>query len=171
MGKIYETLQSFFSDVGLPAEPLDETNTILRINDYVGTNGRWTVFAQALEQNAQIVFYSYSPINAPKEKMTAMAEFFTLANYGLVIGNFELDMKDGEIRFKTSMSVAGIEPPNVLLAQMVHFNTVTLDRYLPGIMAVVAGGVSPTEAINRVEAAEYSPPVTPSGEQGAGPVG
>jgi len=32
-------------------------------------------------------------------------EFLTRANYGLNIGNFEMDFQDGEIRFKTAIDV------------------------------------------------------------------
>lgn len=38
--------------------------------------------------------------------MKRTAEFLTRANYGLVFGNFEMDMHDGEIRYKPSFRAA-----------------------------------------------------------------
>ena len=37
----------------------------------------------------------------------AIAEFLTRTNYSMIIGNFELDFADGEIRYKTSIDVQG----------------------------------------------------------------
>ncbi|MDJ1171766.1 hypothetical protein PMG71_20260 [Roseofilum sp. BLCC_M154] len=34
-----------------------------------------------------------------------MAEFLTKANYGMILGDFELDLTDGELRDKTSIGV------------------------------------------------------------------
>ncbi len=47
--------------------------------------------------------YATSPIGpSPKDedKMQDMAEFLHRANYGLNMGNFEFDFRDGEIRYK-----------------------------------------------------------------------
>jgi len=40
-------------------------------------------------------------------KRGAVAEFINRANYGIIIGNFEMDFADGEIRYKTSIDVQG----------------------------------------------------------------
>lgn len=46
-------------------------------------------------------------MNVPEDRRLALAEFLTRANYGLFIGNFEMDWQDGEVRYKTSIDVAG----------------------------------------------------------------
>ena len=35
-----------------------------------------------------------------------MAEFLTRANYGIMIGNFEMDFNDGEVRYKGALEYA-----------------------------------------------------------------
>ena len=45
----------------------------------------------------------------PEEMRVPMAEFLTRANYGLRIGNFEMDFEDGEVRYKSSVDFEGIE--------------------------------------------------------------
>jgi hypothetical protein len=44
-------------------------------------------------------------ITALKGKQQTIAKFITRANYGMSLGNFELDFNDGEIRYKTSIDV------------------------------------------------------------------
>lgn len=52
----------------------------------------------------EYLVYAISPLGADDDDetmMASMAEFVCRANYGLKNGNFELDMRDGEIRFKS----------------------------------------------------------------------
>jgi hypothetical protein len=116
-----------------------------------GKNGKWLCYAQAREDQQQFVFYSVCPINVPGNRRQSVAEFITRANYGMIIGNFEMDFNDGEVRYKTSIDVEGdsLRPP--LIKQMVYANVIIMDRYLPGIMAVIYGNRSPEEEIFQVE--------------------
>ena len=77
--------------------------------------------------------------------------FLTRANYGLLIGNFEMDYNDGEVRYKTSIDVEGDRLSKALVKRLVYDNLAVMDRYLPGVLSVIYGGASPTEAIAQVE--------------------
>ncbi len=61
---------------------------------FSGDNGTWSCVARVREDHEQLVFYSISPIETPQEKRPAIAEILTRANYGMVIGNFEMDYSD-----------------------------------------------------------------------------
>lgn len=59
------------------------------------------------------LIYVFSPLGPDKGDAATMkrtAEFLTRANYGLVFGNFEMDMHDGEIRYKTFVFRAAEKP-------------------------------------------------------------
>lgn len=116
-----------------------------------GENGRWNCYAQAREDQAQFVFYSIYPEVAPEGKRLTMAEFLTRANYGLIIGNFEMDFNDGEIRYRTSIDVEGDFLTTDLVKQLVYANVMMMDRYSPGIQAVLSGTMSPEAAISQIE--------------------
>jgi hypothetical protein len=118
---------------------------------FQGENGTWVCYAHAREEQKLFIFYSVCQVNAPEDKRMAVAEFLTRANYGLLIGNFELDFNDGEIRYKTSIDVEGDRPSPALVQQLVYANVLTMDRYLPGIMTVIYGSASPAEAIAEIE--------------------
>ncbi|HEY9747696.1 MAG TPA: YbjN domain-containing protein [Allocoleopsis sp.] len=66
-------------------------------------NGTYSCCAKIRENEEQFVFYSICPLVIPEAKRGAIAEFITRANYGMIIGNFEMDFEDGEIRYKTSI--------------------------------------------------------------------
>ena len=149
MGAIFDTMTQFFSEDNWRFEQLED-QPILRLG-FSGDHGKWTCYAQAREEHQQFVFYSVCPLNAPEEKRLATAEFLTRANYGLVIGNFEMDFADGEIRYKTSIDVEDDRLVPALVRNLVHVNVLMMDRYLPGMMAVIYGGRSPAEAIAQIE--------------------
>ena len=118
---------------------------------FQGEHGKWTCYAKARQEQEQFIFYSVSPVNAPENKRLAVAEFLTRANYGTIIGNFELDFASGEIRYKTSIDVKGNFLSSEALKQLVYTNVMMMDRYLPGIMAVIDQNVSTIDAMFRIE--------------------
>jgi hypothetical protein len=118
---------------------------------FQGENGKWNCSAKVREEQEQFVFYSICPINAPENKRIAIAEFLTRANFGMIIGNFELDFADGEIRYKTSIDVTGDSLSSELIKQLVYANVTMMDEYLPGIMSVINEDVSPEDAIAQIE--------------------
>ena len=149
MTAILDTATSFFEEDGWPFTQF-EGQPVLQMG-FRGENGQWTCLAQAREEQSQFLFYSLCPVNAPEDSRPAVAEFLTRANYGLFIGNFELDLDDGEIRYKTSIDVEGDHLSPALVQQLVYANVFTMDRYLPGMMGVIYGHISPEDAIAQVE--------------------
>jgi hypothetical protein len=117
---------------------------------FQGQNGKWNCYAKAREED-QFVFYSICPVNAPENKRTAIAEFITRANYGTIIGNFELDYDDGEIRYKTSIDVEESNLTFDLIKQLVYTNVTMMNEYLPGILSVIERDVEPKDAIAQIE--------------------
>ena len=80
-----------------------EEKSALRLG-CTGENGEWTCYAQIREEPGRFIFYSVPAAKAPEARRAAVAEFITRVNYGMVLGNFEMDYSDGEIRYKTSAS-------------------------------------------------------------------
>lgn len=148
MASIYQTVSDFlrsdrWAHDALPGQP------VLRVY-YQGANGRLICFAQAREAENQLVFYSYSPERVPEDRRLPMAEFLARANYSLVLGNFEMDFADGELRFKTSIDVEGMSLTPELVKPVIYANVLTMDEYLPGILAVIQADKSPAEALEEV---------------------
>lgn len=147
--QIFNSLVEFFEEDDWDFQWI-ENMPVLSLG-FAGNNGKWTCYAQAREAEQQFVFYSVLPINVPEEHRPAIAEFITRANYGMILGNFEMDFSDGEVRYKTSIDVEGASLVPPLIRQIVYANVVITDRYLPGLMRVIYGGLSPLEAIKSVE--------------------
>jgi len=149
VGQILNTAIDFFQQDEWAFTQIED-QPILRLG-FQGENGQWNCYAQAREEQSQLLFYSICPVKAPEGKRMAVAELLTRANYGMFIGNFELDFSDGEIRYKTSIDVEGSQLSPALVKPLVYANVLMMDRYLPGIMSVIYGNVSPAEAVAKAE--------------------
>lgn len=125
-------------------------NETLRI-DINGPTANWVVLVKCLEEYQQLLVYSVCGNKPTVEKFGVMQEFLTRANFGLKLGNFEFDLQDGEIRFKTGIQFAGGVSPEATIEQYLLINIMTMERYLPGILKVIFTDVSPVEAIASIE--------------------
>jgi hypothetical protein len=116
-----------------------------------GESGEWPAFSGTREAEQQVIIYSACPISAPQARRAETMEYITRANYGLAIGNFELDLDDGEIRYKTSIDLKGDRLSAALLRQLVWDNIAVTDKYLPGLRRVIESGESAVAALAKVE--------------------
>lgn len=83
----------------------------------------------------------------------SLSELITRANYGLRVGQFLMDFRDGEILYQSELPVL-----NTPIGELAHFvrpllmaNIQTHQRYLPALEAVVDEQKSAWEAIQVVE--------------------
>ena len=100
------------------------------------------------------VVYARSPLDADcddKDVMREMADFICRANYGLRNGNFELDMTDGELRYKVFVDCDGITPTDEIIRGSIIIPAMMFDRYAPGILDIMFKGSTAEEAIAKCE--------------------
>jgi hypothetical protein len=134
---VLDELKRAFAEHGWPYTQVRGAPVLL--SELSGPAGRWSLYAQVVEEMNLILLYSICPARVPPDRRGEVAQFLTRANYGLAAGNFELDFDDGEVRYKTVLQVQGAELDGLMLKRLVRANGVAMERYLPGIQAVVAG--------------------------------
>ena len=148
-GPILEAVAGFLTDDDWAFHQL-EGKTILSMG-FNGENGSWRSYAQSKEDRERFIFYSVMESKVPEKKRQAVAEFITRANYGMIIGNFEMDFFDGEVRYKTSVDVEGGVLAPKMIKSLIYANVLMMDKYLPGIMSVIYAGTDPAEAVSGIE--------------------
>ncbi len=100
------------------------------------------------------VLYAFSPIGVDvddKVAIVSMTEFVCRANYGLRNGNFELDVSDGEIRYKSYVDCDGIMPTYNVVINSILVSDVMFSRYGSGIIDVIFGKTTAEKAIESCE--------------------
>lgn len=150
MGRILEAVTDFLTDAEWEHTPLANSPNWLRLQ-HKADSGQWTCYFQVREEQEQFFFFSMAALYVPAERRAAVAEFITRANYGMIIGNFEMDYADGEVRYKTYFDAAGSELTRKCVEAHVFTNLTVFDRYNAGLMGVAFGDVEPKTAIAKIE--------------------
>ncbi len=147
--RAFTTLGQFLEQDGWHPQQIDG-KYIYRMG-FSGRNGQTICYAQIRVDLEQFLFYVVAPVKAPEKVRQAVADFITRANYGLRIGNFEMDFDDGEVRYKSSLDFENAALTAVLIKNAIYPAVQTMDRYLPGLMGVIYGNKLPSDAIVEIE--------------------
>ncbi len=138
----------FFDDQSWPLADVEPDE--LWETAFEGEHGVWPCRVHCYAADRRLVFISAFAGLVPEDRLGAMGEFCNRANFGLAVGNFELDYDGGEVRFRTSLDAAESSADIELIRNVVVANVITFDQYLPGIEAVLEG-TDPARAIALVE--------------------
>jgi len=134
--------------------PQQVENRYVYTMHYSGQNGTVRCYAQVRVDLEQFMFYAVVPVKAQSETLSAVSEYLNRANFGMRIGNFELDYSDGEVRYKSSLDFEGQELSPTLIKHAIYPAVQTTDRYMPSLLSVIYGGKTPLDAIIEVEGTE-----------------
>lgn len=102
----------------------------------------------------EIVVYGMCPLGADHtdaNMMAQMAEFLCRANYGLKNGCFELDFRDGEIRYRSFIDCEDLMPSKEVIKNSIHCTAAMFKRYAPGIVDIIFSGSTAKETIAKCE--------------------
>ncbi len=92
-----------------------------------------------------------SPELKDEHQMLEMVKFLTMANYGLLNGNWEFDFTDGEIRYKVFVNCEGVKPSYEVIKASIGCPAAMYHRYAPGILQILLNGKSAEEVIRECE--------------------
>ncbi|MFP4147971.1 MAG: YbjN domain-containing protein [Nitriliruptoraceae bacterium] len=118
--------------------------------EHAGETGRWIVFCRSQDPLPQVLVYSQFPRQVPEDRRATMMALITRINYGLAIGNLEMDLDDGDLRLRTSLDFGEDRLTGALLARLLGHNLATFDRYFPALDAVLLGGDDPQVLLEMV---------------------
>lgn len=96
--------------------------------------------------------YAIAPLSADEDTMGEVAKFLHGANYGLRNGNFELDYRDGEVRYKVYYNTKGCtELSDPIIDDALYLPFAMMKKYGDGLAAVVMGFSDAAEALKAAE--------------------
>lgn len=157
MAPLREAVLGWFDEDGWSLTASDDGHTWVATVE--GEHGRWMTIVQVYDDRGVFAFYSMLPVSPSGPRIADVVEYLTRANSGLVTGNFEVDVDSGEVRYKTAIDVSDVPEAaladgavvRALVADLAYTNVATADRYLPGLLQVVAGSATPSDAIAAIE--------------------
>lgn len=117
-----------------------------------GDNASYMMFFDAVEDISFLAVYVLAQVAVPVERRAEVALYLSRANYGLRLGNFELDLDDGEVRYKVGIGLGDGTLTSGMVGEMVGASVSTMDRYFSGLMSVGFGNATAYDACRIVEA-------------------
>ena len=148
MTTIAETVRAFIEETGWHYKGPEDDHILASVP---GENGRWKLYASWNGDERTFICRSVVAFDVPADRIAAAAEYITRVNFGLTLGNLEMDCDDGMVLLRTSIPLGEDELSYAMVKHLVYGNCSLLDKYLPGVMAVAFGDVPPREAIRRIE--------------------
>jgi hypothetical protein len=109
---------NFFVDLELPDSPI--------------------AYAQAsiAPETSRFVLYLSFARNIPPRRRAAAALSIARINWGLLIGNFEVDLDDGQVRFKCSIDFSSTRLDAALVRNAVLASMQAVEQHAPTIIKV-----------------------------------
>lgn len=120
----------------------DEHDTFIGLN-LAGQTGEWPVIFFLPPDSEMLIVYSIMPVEVSPEWARNVASYLTAANFGLSIGNFEVDLETGprygEVRYRTSVELRDVPPSAAIVRNLLDANVATVDTYLAGLVEAAQG--------------------------------
>ena len=115
-------------------------------------NGRVDCFIDIRIPDKQVLISAVCPVVIGENKRKPISEFISRANSNLIIGAFDLDFSDGELKYKCNYVYDDTYPQSEEVFLKNLFTSFhMLDKYMPGIMAVLYANLDPRIAISQIE--------------------
>lgn len=124
----------------------DKKNEIFKLG-ISGVNTNFHVFLLVDEEQESLLCNTHIKQKIPHSKRLEVCDFMNRINYELANGNFEMDMDNGEIRFRTFLDLADAEPSEDQIHNIVWNGIQGFDTYYPGLMKLVYWDYSAEEAM------------------------
>ena len=147
--RAFETLGNFLKNDEWHPQQIEGNYTYRTF--LTGDFGELRCEARIRLEQEQLAFYIFLGVNVPEDRRPAVAEFLTRANYGLPLGNLEMDLRDGEVRMKNSLSFADGELTDTLIRNILYPASSVAKSYFPGVLKVAFGSASPSDIIKEIE--------------------
>ena len=94
----------------------------------------------------RIAIYALSPLNARPQTMDDVMSFITYANYDMVHGCFEMDLSDGEIRFRNICRFDSKVPSKLELLMTFETAINMMKKFGDGLLKMFIGIDDPESA-------------------------
>lgn len=131
----------------------DWTYTLFDEDEYLAFNlrlrdGSARVFVQAWEGVgwSRLVVYVTYPTFVPLPRRSAVCEAITRINQTNILGNFELDMNDGEVRVRTTLE-SDLYIGEPMIDRAIRKGLDLADQYQAALLAIAFGNASAQDVL------------------------
>lgn len=148
--KALKTVEEFIIKIGWQPQKTSIDEVLLVDFESEGIPISNVLFDVRVDYERFLCYFNFKD-TVSKKKQLQVIEFITRANFDLVIGNFELDMDSGIVRFKSSIDFTGIELNQTLIRNTVKSAMDVVEDYAEAMVKVLTGKIKARNAIQEIE--------------------
>lgn len=152
MKKVIDVIKTFFEKNDWKYKYNEEDKVFVSGIDMGNILGNVRMFIFVEENHYNV----YMVLNSKVEERyyPVVSEFLHRANYGLNDGNFEMDYKDGKIRYKSFVNFRNIDVSQEVVEDSIIVGAAMIDRYGKGLLKLMLGDGTAEECIEYCESPE-----------------
>jgi hypothetical protein len=129
---------------GYTATEMDATTVQLAIGNQ---HGIYQVYFTATDANDLVRVVSHYGSRVPVDRRAAVGEALTRINWRTSIGSFDMDLSDGDVRFRIGMDVEEGLLSQKMANNMLGFAMHMMERYHEPLMRIAFGDADPETAV------------------------
>jgi hypothetical protein len=141
-------VESVLRDMEVKYEP-SETGFVFFFEDSDGPEVDG--YAHVLAERKEFVVFLEFRKTTPKKYRMEMCVFVTRANWGISIGNFELDFDTGYVRYKTSIDYGTAALPKEFVRRAIADAMDGVAEFGPGVVGVMSGKMTADQAVEATD--------------------
>lgn len=141
----YERLERVLTELGWKPEPSPDADGF-HVDFEEPDLSVSSAFAGVVSGAEQFVFYLNVRFLVDAARRDEVARLITRANWGLLVGNFEMDYADGHLRFKTSIDFEGDVLTEAAITNAILAALNAVERFSGALIDVAINGRAAEEA-------------------------
>ena len=134
LSPMFEKLSKYLVRIGIDYEVIEDGKAI--DFEVTSTLGSWNCLL-SLHEKIGLGCYSTILTPVPRKKYSQMALYLMYLNNNQIFGNFELDFKTGDVRFKTYLDCNDAELTERLIDRTMLRNVKTMQQFYPYIVKII----------------------------------
>lgn len=144
---LHQTIANYMDKAERHFQSEGDAENGLIVAEILGDDGNWRVFIQITDDDETrlVAIHAHHPVRIPEGNRLKVAELLTRINYDLMVGNFELNLDDGAVLFKTTLDLADGQLTQAMFERMYEMNGHAMNRYYANILSVGYGNSEPVE--------------------------
>ena len=142
--EICQAITDFLDSDGWHYE-LDEERELIHFGVDIKGKLRSTKVYVDLRKDKYLVFSTVS-LKADEDCRAELRDLINRINYGMIFGNFEMDDRDGEVRFRMAVDCKNCIPNRNVIENSIVIPVLMVQRYGDALLAVMMGFASGADA-------------------------
>ena len=147
---VFEQLRNFLDET-IGKCQYDENQQIIGFRARIESKLRLIDYKIVVDERGYTVCATV-PVNADENTRFSVMEYITRINYTLRNGSFEMDLSDGEVRYKCYVLTKDLEKiPQTMIEESITLPVLMYSRYGDGLAALIMGFSDPITEIEKAE--------------------